>query len=73
MSGGLEPPPGVFPKEGNMEIIAKQNTTDTEMVELYTGSFLMGVVHIDVFGGEPYQTALYDGVPVELEMGEVEA
>jgi hypothetical protein len=56
-----------------MEIIAKQHPTDTNMIELYVRHWLMGVVHMDCFDGEPYLDTLLDGVPVELEMGEVEA
>ena len=53
-----------------MEILAQLNPTDKEMVELYKGARLLGVVHLDDFEHEPYGFDLKDGSPIALTISE---
>ena len=57
-------------KEESMEILAQLNPTDKEMVELYKGDRLLGVVHLDDFENEPYGFELKDGSPIALTISE---
>ena len=53
-----------------MEIIAQTNPTDKEMVELYRGDHLLGVIHLNEFENEPYGFELKDGSPISLTIVE---